>query len=46
MVLEAAVNGHADALVTFNLRDYGTVPGRFNIEVLTPALAIRRVRNE
>src|SRR5688500_2496577 len=24
MVLEAAVNGRADALVTFNVRDYGT----------------------
>jgi putative PIN family toxin of toxin-antitoxin system len=46
MVLEAAVNGCTDAIVTFNLRDYGAVPGRFNIEVLTPAVAIRRVRNE
>jgi len=26
MVLEAAVNGRADVLVTFNLRDYGTTP--------------------
>src|SRR5438876_9890374 len=25
MVLEAAINGRADALVTFNLRDFGTV---------------------
>jgi putative PIN family toxin of toxin-antitoxin system len=46
MVLEAGVNGCADAIVTFNLRDYGAVPGRFNIEALTPAVAIRRVRNE
>jgi len=46
MVLEVAVNGHADAIVTFNLRDYGTVPERFDIEVLTPAVAIRRARNE
>jgi putative PIN family toxin of toxin-antitoxin system len=46
MVLETAVNGRADAIVTFNLRDYGAVPGRFNIEVLTPATAIWRVRNE
>ncbi|KMW74637.1 hypothetical protein TI10_02375 [Photorhabdus luminescens subsp. luminescens] len=46
MVLEAAVNGRANAIVTFNLRDYGTVPRTFNIEVLTPAIAIRRVRNE
>ena len=46
MVLETAVNGRADAIVTFNIRDYGAVPGRFDIEVLTPATAIRRVRNE
>ena len=46
MVLETAVNGRANAIVTFNLRDYGAVPGKFNIEVLTPAIAIRRVRDE
>jgi hypothetical protein len=46
MVLEVAVNGKADAVVTFNLRDYGAVPETFNIEVLTPATAIKRVRNE
>ena len=46
MVLETAVNGRADAIVIFNIRDYGAVPGRFDIEVLTPATAIRRVRNE
>lgn len=46
MVLEVAVNGGADAIVTFNLRDYGTVPEKFNIEVIIPAIAIRRVRNE
>jgi hypothetical protein len=44
--LETAVNGRADAIVTFNLPDYGAVPGRFNIEALTPATAIRRSRNE
>jgi putative PIN family toxin of toxin-antitoxin system len=46
MVLEAAVNGRAGAIVTFNLRDYGDVPGKFGIEVLVPAMAARRVRNE
>jgi len=44
MVLEAAVNGRADSIVTFNLRDYGDVPGRFGIEVLEPASALRRVK--
>ena len=46
MVLETAVNGQAEAIVTFNLRDYGAVPERFNIKVLTPSIAIRRVKNE
>jgi putative PIN family toxin of toxin-antitoxin system len=43
LVLEAAVNGHADAIVTFNLRDFGTVPQRFGIELLMPAEALRRI---
>src|ERR1700730_15284340 len=44
MVLEAAVNGRADALVTFNVRDFGTVPARFGIEVMIPRDAIGRMR--
>jgi putative PIN family toxin of toxin-antitoxin system len=44
MVLEAAVNGRADLLVTFNVRDYGTVPAQFGIEVVTPREAIERIR--
>jgi predicted nucleic acid-binding protein len=44
MVLEAAVNGRADALVTFNVRDFGTVPPRFGIEVIIPREAIGRIR--
>jgi putative PIN family toxin of toxin-antitoxin system len=47
MVLEVAVNGNADALVTFNLRDYGNVPTvTFGIPVLLPSMAIRRIRDE
>ena len=46
MVLEVAVNGGADAIVTFNLRDYGNVPRIFDIEVITPSSAIRRVKHE
>jgi putative PIN family toxin of toxin-antitoxin system len=42
-VLEAAVNGGAAAIVTFNRRDFGMVPARFGIELLTPAEAIRRI---
>jgi putative PIN family toxin of toxin-antitoxin system len=44
MVLETAVNGQADALVTFNLRDFGTVPARVGIELMIPREAIRRKR--
>jgi len=35
-VLEAAVNGYADALATFNVRDFGMVPLRLGIRVLRP----------
>jgi putative PIN family toxin of toxin-antitoxin system len=44
MVLEAAVNGQADLLVTFNVRDFGTVPSRFGIKVMIPRDAIERIR--
>jgi putative PIN family toxin of toxin-antitoxin system len=42
-VLEAAVNGRAEAIVTFNRRDLGAAPARFGIDVLTPAEALRRI---
>jgi predicted nucleic acid-binding protein len=44
MVLEAAVNGRAAAIVTFNQRDFGLAPLEFGIEVLTPATALRRIQ--
>lgn len=44
MVLEAAINGRADAVVTFNRRDFGDAPGRFGIAVLSPQEALRRMR--
>ena len=43
MVLEAAVNGRANLLITFNVRDYGTAPTRFGIEVVTPREAVKRI---
>ncbi|MBV9386816.1 MAG: putative toxin-antitoxin system toxin component, PIN family [Chroococcidiopsidaceae cyanobacterium CP_BM_ER_R8_30] len=46
MVLEVAVNGRADAIVTFNKKDYGCVPNEFGVEVLLPAEAIRRVYHD
>ena len=44
MVLEAAVNGGADAVVTFNVRDYGTAASQFGVEVLLPREAITRIK--
>jgi predicted nucleic acid-binding protein len=44
MVVEAAVNGQATAIVTFNQRDFSAVPLEFGIEVLTPAAALRRIK--
>ena len=44
MVLEAAVNGTARAIVTFNLRDYGNDPATFGIRVLLPRDALRSLK--
>jgi len=43
MVLEAAVNGRADLLVTFNPRDFGRVPSQFGVDALLPRAAIGRI---
>jgi putative PIN family toxin of toxin-antitoxin system len=44
MVLEAAVNGRAEVLATFNGRDYGTVAAQFGVDVLLPREVIGRIR--
>jgi hypothetical protein len=44
MVLEAAVKCRAHALVTFNVRNFGTAPGRFGTELLPRQHAIMRVK--
>jgi predicted nucleic acid-binding protein len=44
MVLEAAINGQADALVTNNLRDFAGISDRFNILVLSPVQMLKKVR--
>jgi len=44
MVLETAINGDADAIVTFNGRDFGDAPPHFGIHVLLPSEAIKRVK--
>lgn len=44
MVLEAVVNGQAQAIVTFNLRDYGVAPNKFGVDVMLPRDALRKVQ--
>ena len=41
MVLEAAVNGAAQVIVTFNTRDFGVAPEKFGIRALLPREALR-----
>lgn len=45
MVLEAAVSGRAQALVSFNRRDFGGGPASFGIELLAPGDLMRRWRS-
>ncbi len=44
MVLETAVNGRAEALVTFNGRNYGQAPNSFGIKTLLPGEALERMK--
>lgn len=44
MVIEAAVNGRADALVTYNVKDFVLPCKRFGIAVLTPADVLKKVK--
>ena len=41
IVFETAVNGRADALVTFNRRDFGDMPAQFGVALQTPREALR-----
>ena len=45
MVLDAAVNGRAYAIVTFNVQDFLPEARQFQLEVLTPREALRRLRS-
>lgn len=42
-VLEAAVNGGADAIITFNVYHFQAAAARFGIAVLRPGEALRRL---
>jgi putative PIN family toxin of toxin-antitoxin system len=46
MVLDAAVSGSVEAIVTFNVQDFlpGATP--FNLQLLTPGEALRQLRRE
>jgi putative PIN family toxin of toxin-antitoxin system len=43
MVLEAAINGRADALVTYNVKDFQVMAKRFKIPVMQPAELLKKV---
>ena len=45
MVLETALNGRAEALVTFNIDDFAAAR-RFALPVLTPAAFLRQLNKE
>jgi putative PIN family toxin of toxin-antitoxin system len=44
MVLEAAINGQAEAIVTYNTTDFLGPAERFRIAVLTPAEVLRKAK--
>lgn len=46
MVLETAVNGSANAIVTFNVRDFTGPAQRFGIEVMRPGEMWERLRKQ
>ena len=44
MMLEAAVNGQAHAIVTHNIRDFQPAVGAFGIKVITPAALLKELK--
>ncbi len=44
MVLDAAVNGRADALVTFNVRDFAVAARKFDLAVMRPGEALEAMK--
>jgi putative PIN family toxin of toxin-antitoxin system len=44
MVLEAAINGRADALVTYNIKHFAAPGDRFGIPILRPVDVLGKVR--
>ena len=44
LVIETAINGHADALATFNLKDMRNAGALFGFEAQRPGILLRRIR--
>jgi hypothetical protein len=44
MVLEAAINGSADALVTYNVADFRSAGERFGIPIVRPGDILGKVK--
>lgn len=44
MVIEAALNAGAEAIVTFNKRDFGDAPARHNLKCWLPREAVENLR--
>lgn len=45
MVLETALNGRADALVTHNVKDFAAVAPRFGLRILRPGELLKEIRS-
>jgi putative PIN family toxin of toxin-antitoxin system len=43
MVLEAAINGQADTIVTFDVSDFAAAGARFGIQILQPGALLREM---
>jgi putative PIN family toxin of toxin-antitoxin system len=44
MVLDIAINGEADAIVTFNIKHFDSAAAQYGIDVVTPAELLTRFR--
>jgi putative PIN family toxin of toxin-antitoxin system len=45
MVLEAAINGQADALVTHNVADFSRAAARFGLRIVTPGDLLKELKS-
>ena len=45
MVLEAAVNGQADVIITFNTADFLPAANKFNLKLMLPSLFLKELQH-